>query len=155
MTIYVDDAVDMCAGSQLEIGLVECYNATFSYYSFDFCDPEAAGETPSPSPSPSASSLPPSNGSSNNTGAIVGGVVGGVLGLGLILGIVFCWFRKRRQAAAAAEIYNPVHEIYTDQHHELPTGAVIYKNANYNVAPQPPVELAGREWRGAEPRPLY
>ena len=66
VTVYsndTNDAGDICSGHQKEIALVDCYNASYVYYSIDFCDPGGAVQSQSPRPRPHVS-----------TAGVVGGV---------------------------------------------------------------------------------
>ncbi|KAH7378286.1 hypothetical protein BKA66DRAFT_571715 [Pyrenochaeta sp. MPI-SDFR-AT-0127] len=152
VTIYVEDTTTtMCGGYQEEIQMVDCYNSTFVYYSFDFCDP--AGARTSSAPLPSSTSSPKAS-----TGVIVGGVVGGVLGFGIILGLVICFIRKRRQSQNWDDPppHEPpqINEMYARERMELPANMMVYKGAIAEVQ-QPPVELEGYQSPRHGSRPVY
>jgi hypothetical protein len=139
VTIYANNtSEDICSGPQKETQLIDCYNSTYIYYSFDFCDPGAARETPlPPSTSPSSPKTP--------TGAIVGGVVGGVVALGIVLCLVWmCVVKKRRRSVGSivqvAEVSG--HSRAELEPQELYTGRVKYESAAAEVE-RPPVELEG------------
>lgn len=151
VTIYMNDPeTTICGGFQREISLGECYNSTYVYYSIDFCDIGAIGETPSPTSRVPTSS--PSSGPSSGPpiGAIVGGVVGGVLGLALIAGIAAWILIKKRRARRNAEVGDTrPSEMYAgmyQERHEMSDGPVVYKSHAVEVV-QPPVELAGDDAR--------
>lgn len=137
----------MCGGYQEEIQMVDCYNSTFVYYSFDFCDPAGARASSTPTSSPKSS-----------TGAIVGGVVGGVLGFGIILGLIICLIRKRRQPQSWDNPYPngpaQINEMYAQERQELPSNMMVYKGAIAEVQ-QPPVELEGYPAGHPGVRPVY
>lgn len=148
VTIYVEDTTTtMCGGYQEEIQMVDCYNSTFVYYSFDFCDPAGARASSTPTSSPKSS-----------TGAIVGGVVGGVLGFGIILGLIICLIRKRRQPQSWDNPYPngpaQINEMYAQERQELPSNMMVYKGAIAEVQ-QPPVELEGYPAGHPGVRPVY
>jgi hypothetical protein len=156
VTIYVNDTtVDICSGYQEEIQPIDCYNSTFVYYSIDFCDAGAIGESPSatstPTPTSTPSSTPPSSSSGISTGAIVGAAVGGGIGLGIIIGLAVFYIMRRRNSAHSRE--SPVsaelasvtpYEVHAKHVQELGPGAVAYKHHPVEIE-QPPVEIGGME----------
>jgi len=157
VTIYMNDTtVDICSGFQEEIQPIDCYNSTFVYYSIDFCDAGAIGESPSatstPTPTSSPSSTPPPPGSSGlSTGAIAGAAVGGGIGLGIIIGLaVFLIMRRRhssrpREMSGSTELTSVTpYEVHAKHIQELGPGAVAYKHEPVEIA-QPPVEIGGME----------
>lgn len=171
VTIYVNDTtVDICSGFQEEIQPIDCYNSTFVYYSIDFCDAGAIGEspsakstpTPTPTPTSTPSSTPPPKASSGlSTGAIAGAAVGGGIGLGIIIGLaVFYIMRKRhssrpREMSGSTELTSVTpYEVHAKHIQELGPGAVAYKHQPVEIA-QPPVELAGTETMRHEGKGLH
>lgn len=171
VTIYMNDTtVDICSGFQEEIELVDCYNSTFAYYSIDFCDAGAIGDSPTATPTPTPiptttptpiSTPPPVASSGISTGAIVGAAVGGGIALGIIIGLVVFYVMKKRNSGrsrenlSSAELANvtPV-EVHAKHIQELGPGAVAYKHSPVEVE-QPPVELAGVEMRRNEGKGLH
>ncbi|CAG5185447.1 uncharacterized protein ALTATR162_LOCUS11307 [Alternaria atra] len=171
VTIYMNDTtVDICSGFQEEIELVDCYNSTFVYYSIDFCDAGAIGDSPTATPTPTPiptttptpiSTPPPVASSGISTGAIVGAAVGGGIALGIIIGLVVFYVMKKRNSGrsrenlSSAELANvtPV-EVHAKHIQELGPGAVAYKHSPVEVE-QPPVELAGVEMRRDEGKGLH
>ena len=167
VTIYMNDTtVDICSGFQEEIQPIDCYNSTFVYYSIDFCDAGANGESPSatstPTPTSSPSSTPPPPGSSGlSTGAIAGAAVGGGIGLGIIIGLaVFLIMRRRhssrpREMSGSTELTSVTpYEVHAKHIQELGPGAVAYKHEPVEIA-QPPVELGGMELRREEEKGMH
>jgi hypothetical protein len=153
VTIYVNDTtVDICAGYQEEIQPIDCYNSTFVYYSIDFCDAGAIGESPSATPTPTPTPTPPPSSSSGlSTGAIAGIAVGGGLALALITGLAVFYIMRRRNAARSQQTpgyTEPAsvtpYEVHAKHIQELGPGAVAYKHTAVEIE-QPPVELASTE----------
>jgi hypothetical protein len=149
VTIYVNDtSTSICGGYQEEIQPIDCYNSTFVYYSIDFCDAGAIGESPSATPTPTPT---PSSSSGLSTGAIAGIAVGGGLALGLIVGLAVFYFMRRRNAARSQQTpgyTEPAsvtpYEVHAKHIQELGPGAVAYKHTAVEIE-QPPVELASTE----------
>ncbi|KAI4659377.1 uncharacterized protein J4E78_005804 [Alternaria triticimaculans] len=167
VTIYMNDtAVDICSGFQEEIQPIDCYNSTFVYYSIDFCDAAAIGESPSatstPTPTSTPSSTPPPSGSSGlSTGAIAGAAVGGGIGLGIIIGLAVFFIMRRRHSSRPREMSGSTeltsvtpYEVHAKHIQELGPGAVAYKHEPVEIE-QPPVELGGMELRRHEEKGMH
>jgi len=167
VTIYMNDTtVDICSGFQEEIQPIDCYNSTFVYYSIDFCDAGAIGESPSatstPTPTSTPSSTPPPSGSSGlSTGAIAGAAVGGGIGLGIIIGLAVFFIMRRRHSSRPREMSGSTeltsvtpYEVHAKHIQELGPGAVAYKHEPVEIE-QPPVELGGMELRRHEEKGMH
>jgi hypothetical protein len=173
VTLYANDENpdEPCSSdTQLEFPrIASCYNASWIYYSIDFCSPpslvsSSSSNAPSPSSSSSASSLPsasntpsststssPEPARTSHTGAIAGGIVGGVCGLALISGLVFFLVRRRGKSRQQAESQQG---DTSTRPGELPEEGVKHEMYTHKTVPQeigrnsvfiPPAELQGDE----------
>lgn len=163
VTLYGKDSdPDSPCSSQvlLEVDRVAtCYNASWIYYSIDFCDPpeddvrtsststiaSATSIASASSTISSTASVAPQASRKKRTGAIAGSVVGGVCALAIVAALVFLYIRRsqahQRRAWENAPI-TPLTELSPgDGKHEIYTHQLRPQEIGRNSAFVDPVEL--------------
>ncbi|OAG03089.1 uncharacterized protein CC84DRAFT_1219996 [Paraphaeosphaeria sporulosa] len=182
VTLYGKDSdpKSSCSSqTQLEFPRIgACYNASWVYFSIDFCDPPetrsssttlhvtstpAASSTSSTTLTSTSATTPnstPKTSRKGNTGAIAGGIVGGAVALALVVALVIFSVKRNRRLQEEAQGHAPgtapeelptqdvKHEIYSHEA-SLPPQE-IGRNSVYI----PPSELHSNAMKGgAEPGP--
>ncbi|KAF2430306.1 hypothetical protein EJ08DRAFT_249460 [Tothia fuscella] len=154
LTIYGQDpSGDICATNapQIEANIARCYNASWTYYSFDSCAvPEATTASSSTGATSSLSTSSKSK-TSGNVGPIVGGVIGGVIFIALVLAAGVYWMRKRKNGIAEAPNDGERHEMPAhNDRYEMQTKRYTYfggeldsekPESDVKHSSPPPVEL--------------